>query len=487
MESILGSMKTTELPRFAVPPTFKRTKIITTLGPSTDSYEAIEQLIMAGSNCMRLNFSHGTHEERSRQIKWIRKASKKLDKPVAIYQDLQGPKIRLGMINDNHYEVKKGETLDLVYETEHRGHTVPVQYDLSRKVEPGQRVYIFDGRIRTIAEKVDPDKRSITVRVENDGVLMSRKGINLPDTDFTGDVLTPKDYRDIDFGVTEDIDYVGLSFVHSAHDIELLRGYLADKRSRALLIAKIETVSSIKDEELESIIEASDAVMVARGDLAVEVGAEIVPVVQRKIISLCQKHVKISIVATQMMSSMVDNPEPTRAEVSDVSNAVAAGADCVMLSDETANGKYPLEAVQSMKRVILYTEQNVIQETLTRPKNIELHSAAISDAAVQLAKRLEANAIVAETKTGATTAYIAAHRPRRPIISVTSDAKVAQQLCLMYGTKSFLRDDGEKAGLDLAKELIYRGMFEEHSTFVLVSGRQPGIKGLTDTIRVRTF
>ncbi len=465
------------------PPEFKRTKIIATVGPATNNYEAIYNLIEAGANGLRLNFSHGTNDERDQQIKWIRQASKKLKKPVAIYQDLQGPKIRLGVIVDNYYEVHAGDELHLTYGAEHDGAIIPTQYDLSTKVLPGERVYIFDGKVKTIAIAVR--ERTVTVRVENHGVLMSRKGINLPDTDFSGDVLTEKDYRDIDYGVTQDIDYVGLSFVHSAHDIELLRGYLAEKGSEALIIAKIETRAAIDDDELERIVEASDAVMVARGDLAVEVGAEIVPVVQRQIIGLCHNHAKISIVATQMMMSMVDNPEPTRAEVTDVSHAVVVGADCVMLSDETANGHYPIEAVESMKRIIMYTQSHVPVRPLGEPQYLDTHAAAITAAAVTIARQLHADVIVAETKTGTTAQDIAAHRPTLPIISVTSVPRVAQQLALLYATKSFLRPDADEAGLELAEELVESGYLSRPAKVVVVNGGQTGITGATDTIRVR--
>lgn len=464
-------------------PIIKRTKILATVGPSTNSYELIRSLIEAGANGIRLNFSHGTHEDRIQQIAWIRQASQELDKPVAIYQDLQGPKIRLGELVNNHLEVKAGQELQLTYGAEHQGQVLPIQYDISTKVEVGQRVYIFDGKVKTTAIAVSD--KTVTVRVENDGILMSRKGINLPDTDFGGEVITPKDYADIDFGVEHDVDIVGLSFVHNANDIDMLRGYLAAKGSSAQVLAKIETRTAIEADELEKIVEASDAVMVARGDLAVEIGNEIVPVIQHRIVSLCQKHSKISVIATQMMSSMVNEPEPTRAEVSDISQAVIVGADCVMLSDETANGKYPVEAVASMKRVILYTQEHGQVSPPERPKPTSSHSAAISAAAVSLAKQLAVDAIVAETKTGATAHHIAAYRPYRPIICVTSDTRVAQQLALVYACKSFVRPDGERAGLSLAQELVEKNLLPASSTVVIVSGRQPGVQGGTDTIRIR--
>ena len=464
-------------------PILKRTKIIATVGPATNSYEQICRLIKAGANGLRLNFSHGTNNDRDQQIAWIRRASQELHKPVAIFQDLQGPKIRLGEVVDNHYPVTKGDVLRLTYGAEHDGAVIPIQYDIATKVQPGDRVYIFDGKVKTIAAHVEA--HTVHVRVENDGVLMSRKGINLPDTDFGGDVLTEKDYHDIDYGIAQDIDYVGLSFVHSAEDIQMLRGYLAEHGSDAQVIAKIETGPAIDDDELEKIIEASDGVMVARGDLAVEVGAEIVPVVQRRIIELCHYHAKISIVATQMMMSMVSNPEPTRAEVNDVSHAVVVGADCVMLSDETANGQYPIETVESMKRIIMYTQIHVPVRPLGAPHYLDSRVAALCSAAVTIARQVHADAIICETKSGATAQHIAAHRPHVPIMSVTSDTRVSQQMALLYATKSFLRPDGERAGVGLAEELVDQEYLPHPSTVVIVSGRQPGVQGATDTIRVR--
>jgi pyruvate kinase len=471
---------------FAYPPTFKRTKIIATIGPATNSYQAIYDLIRAGANGLRLNFSHGTYEERDQQINWIRQASRELDKPVAVYQDLQGPKIRLGEVEGNHLTVKAGQSLELVYGLElSHDSVIPIQYDISTRVKPGQRVYIFDGKVRTTVTAAG--KGSVTVKVENDGVLMSRKGVNLPDTDFSGDVLTEKDYRDIDYGAKHDVDYVGLSFVHSAEDIKILRSYLAAKGSEAKIIAKIETQSAIDQTKLAEIVEVSDAVMVARGDLATEVGNEIVPVVQREILKLCQQQAKLSIVATQMMGSMVDNPEPTRAEVNDVSHAVMVGADCVMLSDETANGKYPIEAVETMKRVINYSENNADIHILASPRRSGQASEEVCAAAVSLARRLSAQAIVAETKTGQTAYQVAAERPACPIISVTSNVRVAQQLALVYANKSFLRPDSDTAGLDLAKALVESGYLSQPSTVVITSGHQPGLAGATNTIRVHTL
>lgn len=467
---------------------FKRTKILATLGPPTSNPEMIEKLALAGVNGFRLNFSHGDYAERDDQIRWIRESTERTKKPVAILQDLQGPKIRLGMLNENT-TVKQGDEIVLDHAAEHNGMTFPVQYNLAEKVKVGEPIYIFDGKIRTTVIDI-PSDTAITLRVENDGTLMSKKGINLPDTDFGGDILTPKDIKDVEYGATKDIDYVALSFVQSPDDIHNLRQMLVSLGSDAQIISKIETKAAIKDGVLEAIIKASDGVMVARGDLAVEAGAELVPIVQRRIIALCRKHGKLSIVATQMMASMVDAPEPTRAEVSDVANAVIQGADTVMLSDETANGKYPLETVAAMKKVILYTQDHatvapIHDEILS--KNAQQD--AISTAAVSLAEQLKVDAIVAETKSGSTAFNIAGHRPNLPIISVTSEPRAAQQLSLSYANRSFIRPDGERAGLDIAKELKAEGFFGDKQTAMvaIVSGKQPGLIGGTDTIRVRVL
>jgi len=468
---------------------FKRSKILATLGPPTNNYEAIEALARAGVNGFRLNFSHGSYEERDQQITWIRDASQALDKPVAILQDLQGPKIRLGNLTENT-PTKKGDILTLDFAAEHQGLVLPIQYNLAEKVKVGEPLYIFDGKIKTIVTEI-ASETAIKVEVQNDGMLMSRKGINLPDTDFGGDILTPKDIKDVEYGAKKDIDYVALSFVQSAEDINNLRQMMLALGSTAHIIAKIETKAAIKDDALVAIVKASDGVMVARGDLAVEAGAEIVPIVQRRIIALCRKYGKLSIVATQMMASMVDNPEPTRAEVSDVANAVILGADTVMLSDETANGKYPLETVKAMKRVIMYTQENApvasVHDMVAASGRMQQD--AISMAAVHLAEQLGAQAIVAETKSGSTADSIAAHRPNLPIISVTSSKRAAQQLALSYANKSFVRPDGERAGMTLARELKGQGYFGEleTATVVIVSGRQPGLVGATDTIRVRVL
>ncbi len=466
---------------------FKRTKILATVGPSTNSIEMIEKLMMAGVNGFRLNFSHGNYEERDQQIEWIRQISKKLSKPVAILQDLQGPKIRLGKLNDNMLVVA-GDNLLLDFAAEHNGYIIPIQYNLVGKVKVGESVYIFDGKVKTTVVEIVSDT-AIKVKVENDGILMSRKGLNLPDTDFGGDILTKKDIEDIEFGATRDFDYVALSFIQSADDIHNLRKILKDNNSTAHIIAKVETKAAIVDSELEEIIKASDGVMVARGDLAVEAGAEVVPIVQRKIIKLCRKYGKISIVATQMMASMVDAPEPTRAEVSDVSNAVVQGADTLMLSDETANGKYPIETIAAMKKVILYTQDHeVVVPIVGDLAELKKKRDAISVAAIELASKLNATAIITEAKFGATAANISSHRPNLPVISATMDVRSAQQLSLSYANRNYIRPDSENEGYKIARDLKDQGYFDEEVvTVVIVSGRKIYDDGSNDNIRICTL
>ena len=473
-------------------PIFKRTKILATIGPATMSQEKVSELMAAGANGFRLNFSHGSYEERTQQIEWIRTASREQDKPVAILQDLQGPKIRLGEIAGNHFDVKHGDEVILDSSvTKHDGSNIlPVQYNLAERMKVGEPLYMFDGKIKSEVTEII-SKTAIKVKILNDGFVMSKKGLNLPETDFGGDVITEKDMADIEFGASRDFDYVAMSFVQSAEDIEKLRQIMLSHGSTAQIIAKIETKKAIEsDEKMEAIVKATDGIMVARGDMAVEAGNEVVPIVQKKLIALCRQYGKIVIVATQMMGSMVDNPEPSRAEVSDVANAVMQGADAVMLSDETANGKYPIEAVRQMKKVILYTQNNskvapISQEITGEIKNYD----AVSSAAARLAEKIKADVIVCQTSTGATAAAIATQRPNLPIITVTSNPRVAGQLALTYANSAFVRPFSDTYGLDLAQELKESGYLKKEDgddalLAVIISG-QPNVAGGTDTIQIR--
>ncbi len=464
---------------------FKRTKIIATIGPSTGTEASINQLLEAGTNGFRLNFSHGTHEERLDQIPWIRKASRKFGKPVAIIQDLQGPKVRLGDF-DGEIHVKTGQTITFQYHADHEktGH-IPTQYDLAEKVQPGERIYVFDGKVRTTVSKVH--EGIVYALVQNDGYMIKRKGMNLPDTDFKGDILTKKDMDDIRFGATQDIDYVALSFVQTPDDIVRLRGILEELGSTAKIIAKIETKAAV--DNIEEIVRVSDAVMVARGDLAVETPAESVPVVQRQITRLGRAYGRPVIIATQMLLSMVETPEPTRAEVSDVATAVFTGADCVMLSDETANGKMPIEAVETMKRIVQYIEQHAaLDETPTAPMgHAEDVPYAVASGALMLAYVSHSRAIIAETKTGKTALLISSLRPVRPLLAVTNEPRTAQQLALAYGVKSYIRPVQQDTLMRFISWMQENNMVVPGETLAAVSGNTPGVAGTTDTIRIHTI
>ena len=467
---------------------FKRTKILATIGPATFSQEKVFQLLDAGVNGIRINFSHGDNEGRLEQIGWVREASRRLGKPVAILQDLQGPKIRLGILKDNMLTVKTGDMLVLDSAiTEHDGSfNLPVQYNLAEKMKVGEPLYMFDGKIKTVVREI-VSETAIKIEVLNDGFLMSRKGLNLPDTDFGGDILTQKDLEDIEWAAGQDFDYVALSFVQKADDIIDLRQRLVELNSDADIIAKIETKSAIAEENLEEIIMASDGIMVARGDLAVEAGAEIVPVMQRRIIALCRKHGKLVIVATQMMGSMVDSPEPSRAEVSDVATAVIQGADVVMLSDETANGKYPIETVRAMRKTILYTQEHSEVMLVEKGEIREKTDAILSYTAARLARQIKARAIIAATSTGATAVNVGAFRPNMPIVCVTENEKTAQKLALNYASRPYIRPNKLDAAILLAEELKQSGYFgEDPVTVVLVSGHTTE-PGQTDNIQIKTL
>ena len=470
----------------------KRTKILATVGPSVFAEDKLKEMVYAGVNGFRLNFSHGTYDERDEQIRIIRKYAAERGKSVAIVQDLQGPKIRLGDLKDNHYDVHTGDVLILDHAVEEHdgGNCLPVQYNLAEKVKVGEPIFLFDGKIRAKVVEI-ASATAIKIEIENDGFIMSHKGINLPDTDLGGDIITDKDLADLEFGASRDFDYVAMSFIQSAEDIEKLRQILVGHGSTAQIIAKIETKKAIEsDEAMEAIVKATDGIMIARGDMAVEAGAEVVPIVQRKLITLCRQYSKLCIVATQMMASMVDNPEPTRAEVSDVATAVILGADAVMLSDETANGKYPIEAIKEMKKVILYTQANSKISAIESEPVGEYHNYdAIARAAVQMAEQIGADLIVTATKSGATAAAIAAQRPNIPTLSVTSDPRVAGQLALTYSNVSFVRPYDENYAFDLAQELKDRGYLrvpegKDSLLVVLVSGLRDE-QGGTNSIEIR--
>lgn len=470
---------------------FKRTKILATIGPITGNgnKQMLEDMIMSGLNGCRINFSHAKYEDAEQQMAWIRAAAEKKGRSVAILQDLQGPKIRLGEIKDNYYEVKTGDKLIIDYAVEeHKGDNIlPCQYNLAPKVKIGEPVLLFDGKVTTHVTNI-PSDTAIELEVENDSYVRSFKGMNLPETDFGGDIIPKKDLRDIEWGADKDFDYIAFSFVQTAEDIRTARKVMAERGHTAKLIAKIETKKAVESREnLEAIVKEVDGIMIARGDMATEAGAEVVPIAQRQLVELCREYNKLCIVATQTMGSMVDNPFPSRAEVSDVANAEIQGADVVMLSDETAMGKYPLETINAMRKVLLYTQNHASVEEM--PINSDSPSYdAIANSAVSLAEDLDADVIICQTATGATANAVAAQRPTLPIISVTDQPRVANQLALRYANSSFVRPFSVNVGMDLARELKESGYLqlregEDKLKVVWVSGAQGS--GHTDTIKFR--
>jgi pyruvate kinase len=440
--------------------TVKHTKILATIGPAVDSPEKIAALIDAGINGCRMNFSHGTAEERLNQFRWIREYSAKVGRHIAIVQDLQGPKIRLGQLKDDmKYAISAGDEVGLTFGIEHDGgNNLPSQYDISDKTAPGDTIYLFDGKIKLTVSRIDG--KTVWTKAENSGQVVSRKAINLPDMrGGRNDILTEKDIADIEWGLDKDFDYIALSFVHHADDVRMLRELLRNKGVDRPIITKLETRLAADAENLEEIVKASDGVMVARGDLAVEAGPEVVPIVQRRIIALCQKHCKFSIVATQMLASMVDSPEPTRAEVNDIATAAIDGADVVMLSDETAMGKYPIEAVNAMHRTIIYAQEHMPVRPLYVREGSDKRRDAIAESAVLLADQTNASAIIVETQSGKMVRNVSIHRPKCPVIGIATTDRVANQIELTYNTRGFYGGVGE--GYVVAEKLFDEGLFGE--------------------------
>ncbi|MEK7171324.1 MAG: pyruvate kinase [Patescibacteria group bacterium] len=417
-----------------------RTKIICTIGPASENPDVLRKMISAGMDCVRLNFSHGDYKQFAGIIKNVRDLSKSSGRQIAVIQDLQGPKIRVGDLPGEGVSVKKGQ--ELILSNLKERNTIPVQYkNLPKDVKKGDVLLIDDGLIEISVVSIDSAKTKIFCIAKNDGVIKSHKGINVPTASISAPALTEKDKRDIDFGVEHDVDYIALSFVKSEKDILELQKILRGKKSHAKIIAKIERHEAIVN--MEQIIKAADAVMVARGDLGIEIPAEQVPLQQKKIIHLCNIYGKPVIVATQMLDSMIENPRATRAEISDAATAIFDHADAFMLSNETAVGKYPVEATRTLSKVAAAVEHDLKQHqhllNLRRPEDMPLTNATCLNA-TRLAQDIHAKFIVAVTASGFTVREIAKYRPFIPIIVFTPRENVARQMSLVWGvTHSFVQ------------------------------------------------
>ena len=423
----------------------RRAKIVATLGPACPDEQTLIKLVLAGMDVARLNFSHGTHEDHAERIRMIRKISNQLHKPIAILQDLQGPKLRVGNIPGGSIPLQPGEVILLSSSPElatSEGATfIPMDVpDLEHSVAPGNRILMDDGNLELIVTDVTPE--SVEARVVIGGLLKSHKGVNLPGANLTIPGFTEKDQADLAFGIQQGVDLIALSFVRTAEDIEKIReaiSLLSPLRAATPIIAKLELPEAIKN--LHDIVHAADGVMVARGDLGVEMSPAEVPTLQKDIIYTANRHGKLVITATQMLESMILSPRPTRAEASDVANAIFDGTDAVMLSGETASGKYPVEAVAMMAGIVEEAERNYDQwghyQDLPEEAS-ESDALSITRAARELAHDRDVKAIAVFTETGRTALLASKSRPRVPVLAFTPSVEAYQRLGLCWGVKPFL-------------------------------------------------
>ncbi|HEY6503395.1 MAG TPA: pyruvate kinase [Chitinophagaceae bacterium] len=422
-----------------------RTKIVATVGPACDTYDKLLELVQAGVNVFRLNFSHGAHEDKAKIIEHIRKINKTEPYNIAILGDLQGPKLRVGEIENNALPVEPGDILTFTNEklvgTKER---IYVSYTgLHNDVKPGNTIMIDDGKLEVVVKKILPNN-DVQVEVTMGGILSSKKGINLPDTDISLPALTEKDLEDLDFIIKQKLDWVALSFVRKVEDITQLRSIINDHKSKTKIIAKIEMPQALVN--IRDIIIESDGIMVARGDLGVELPVEKVPLIQKQLIRKSLHRAKPVIVATQMMESMIDRIKPNRSEITDVANAVLEGADAVMLSGETATGKHPALVVQTMCKIIEEVEKTDYRYNLEEVLQPQPHSPSfLSDAicynACNLAKDCNADALVGMTQSGYTGFILSSYRPKSPLYIFTKERTLVNQLSLSWGVRAFYYDE----------------------------------------------
>lgn len=466
----------------------RRTKIVATIGPATSRPEVLKPLIEAGATTLRLNFSHGTHDDHQRSIRLIRQISFELNQPVAILQDLQGPKIRLGRFENEKITVKPGDPFVLTSQkipgTQTRSY---VSYDkLANEVPEGAIILLDDGKVEMRVDKIDKEAQELHCVVVVGGVLSNNKGVNFPGVCLSIKALTDKDREDLVFGLDQGVDWVALSFVRNPDDVREIKELIASAGKEVPVIVKIEKHEAI--DQIEGILALSDGVMVARGDLGVEMPAEEVPLLQKRLISLANSFGLPVITATQMLDSMVHCPRPTRAEISDVANAILDGTDAVMLSNETAVGDYPVEAVATMARVAERIEQeHTIPAT---PKNLGHDDAipnAISEAVGRIAQQLNAKAIMTLTQSGATARNVSKFRPVTPILAVTPHVDVSRRLQMVWGVRPLLvldlpsTTETFQAAISVAQE---KGLLDGGDMVVTTAGTLKGVSGSTDLIKV---
>ncbi len=474
----------------------KRTKIVCTLGPASESEEIIEQLVEVGMNVARLNFSHGTHENHGEIIKRIRNVSKRTGKPIAILQDVQGPKIRVGNLPEEGVELKEGEKISL--DTSIKEYTegvVPVDYEeLHKHTKTGERILLSDGKIEVKVTSVEGTRINTEVVVA--GTIFSNKGINVPDTQLRVEVLTEKDKKDVKFGVENGVDMIAMSFVMRPEDILDLR-FLIKEYEKELgiqpeqpirIIAKIERNEAV--ERIKEIVDVTDGIMVARGDLGIEIPAQEVPLAQKRLIDAAVDAAKPVIVATQMLDSMQENPRPTRAEVSDVANAVIDHTDAVMLSNETATGKYPVVTVQTMSNIIIEAEKSAYDNMPMREFEGEKQPIddVISGLSRLLAEETGASIILAASISGGTGRLISRYRPELPIVVGTNIERVRRQLNLSWGVHPFILETCRTIEELVERSVLYlkqHEMVEVGDRVIVVAGEPVGHAGNVNLLEVR--
>jgi pyruvate kinase len=465
-----------------------RTKIVCTIGPASHTANILRRLIAAGMDVARLNFSYGTHQQHLFVLQRVRRIADRAGQPVAILQDLSGPKIRLGEIENGECTIHRGASLTLTARNL-LGNSEIISINLSSlppDLKPGDPVLINDGAVRL--RVADVRGRDMVCKVLAGGKLTSRKGINLPNTTFRLPSLTPKDVADLRFAIQNDVDFVGLSFVRKPSDIKQLRKVIAAAGKDIPVIAKIEKRAAL--DNLEGIVKQADGVMVARGDLGVETDLETVPLVQKRIISLCNRMGKPVITATQMLESMVLNPTPTRAEVTDIANAIIDGTDAVMLSEETAVGEHPLGAVQMMSRIAIETERHMPHldcgKIVSGARKSEVPD-AIAHAAAAMVRDIAAKAIVACTMSGGTARLIARYRPPVPVLAASPLLSTVRRLCLTWGVFPVLVERSERsedAVSAAVRAFLSRRLLRKGDRVVVVAGISPERPEGTNMLRV---
>jgi len=464
----------------------RRTKIVATIGPATESKEVLRQLIEAGATTFRLNFSHGDHEDHAERITTIREVAQEMGLHIGILQDLQGPKIRLGRFEAGPISLATGDAFTLTSRQVSCNQSIAtVTYDkLAEEVHKGCRILLDDGRVEMVVEGVDQGDQSLHCRVTVGGVLSNNKGVNFPDVQLSIRALTPKDRRDLAFGLQQGVDWVALSFVRNPSDMQEIRDLIQSHGCSTPVVAKIEKFEAI--DSIDAILPLCDGVMVARGDLGVEMPAEEVPLLQKELIRKANSLGIPIITATQMLDSMASCPRPTRAEVSDVANAILDGTDAVMLSNETAVGDYPVEAVATMARIARRIERDYPLRILDGQMATTIPN-AISQAVSSIARQLNAAAILPLTKSGSTARNVSKFRPSTPILAITSEETVARQLQLVWGVNPLLiPEQPSTAGtFTLAMGVAQQnGLLREGDLVVETAGTLEGVSGSTDLVKV---